>query len=832
MKTLMIIDGNSIVNRAYYGIRPLSTKDGIPTNGIFGFMNILMKHLSEEKPDYLCVAFDLKAPTFRHREYALYKAQRKAMPDDLAAQLPHLKELLDAMNIKMLSQEGYEADDIIGTVSAMCEREGIKCAIVTGDRDDLQLASKTTTVLLTSSRAGQTVVEAVDEKAFIEKYRIKPEEFIDVKGLMGDTSDNIPGVSGIGEKTAFSLIESFHSIDGVYENIDSPTIKNAQRQKLTDGKEDAYLSRHLATIVRDMPLDFKIEDACVREYDLPRLSAKLEQLELKKFAERLGIEAPPEKTPEEPETKKADKEVLEKAGKKDLFFFFIKDKLFFEYGAEAYECAPADVKGIMENESIKKFTFGYKRAKHILKDNGIELRGEYYDYELAEYVLNPSKPDYAPEAVCPVYNLPPCAASLPALYERQTEKIKENSQEALLYDIELPLAEVLYSIECTGFLVNRAALAAFGKTLGERLDALEQGIYFMAGKTFNINSPKQLGEVLFEDLRLPAVKKSKRGYSTDSEVLEKLSGKHEIVDLISEYRTLSKLKSTYADALYDVIQPDGRIRSMLNQTVAATGRISSSEPNLQNIPTRTPLGREFRKMFVAENNNLLVGADYSQIELRVLAHLSGDESMTRAFKEGEDIHTLTASQVFNVPGFLVTPEMRSAAKTVNFGIIYGQGEFSLAKELKISVKEARSYIQSYFEKYEGVKRYMERTVSRAKEDGYVTTLFGRRRYIEELRAKNHNLAAFGERAAMNTPIQGTAADIIKIAMIKVHRALEEKCPNSHLVMQVHDELIVEAPPNEAEEAAKILKEEMEGAASLNVPLVAEVKSGKRWYDTK
>lgn len=825
----MIIDGNSIINRAYYGIRPLSTKDGIPTNGIFGFMNILMKHLSDEKPDYLCVAFDLKAPTFRHKEYSLYKAQRKGMPEDLAAQMPHLKELLGAMNIKMLSEEGYEADDIIGTVSAMCEKEGVKCAIVTGDRDDLQLASDTTTVLLTTSRGGQTIVEPVDEKAFVEKYRISPSEFIDVKGLMGDTSDNIPGVAGIGEKTAFTLIENFHSIDGVYENIDSPVIKKAQRQKLLDGKDDAYLSKHLAAIVRDMPLDFKIEDAAVKEYDMPRLTAKLEQLELRKFSERLGIEAAPEK---EPEIKEADEAVIKEAGEKDSFFFFIKEGLFFECGGAAYACEISSVGDILENTNIKKLTFGYKKAKHILKDNGIELRGEYYDFELAEYVLNPSKSNYDIESVCPVYNLPVSAASLPSLYEKQNEKIKENSQESLLYDIELPLAEVLYSIECTGFLVNREELAAFGKMLGERLTAVEEGIYFMAGKSFNINSPKQLGEVLFEDLRLPVVKKSKRGYSTDSEVLDKLSGKHEIVDLISEYRTLSKLKSTYADALYDVIQPDGRIRSMLNQTVTATGRISSSEPNLQNIPTRTLLGREFRKMFVAKDGYTLVGADYSQIELRVLAHISGDENMTRAFKNNEDIHSLTASQVFNVPDFLVTPEMRSAAKTVNFGIIYGQGEFSLAKELKISIKAAKSYIQSYFEKYEGVKKYMEETVARAKRDGYVTTLFGRRRYIEELGAKNRNLAAFGERAAMNTPIQGTAADIIKIAMVRVHKALCERCPNSRLVMQVHDELIVEAPPEEKDEVMKILKEEMEGAANLNVPLVAEVKSGKRWYDTK
>lgn len=827
METLMIIDGNSIINRAYYGIRPLSTKEGIPTNGIFGFMNILMKHLEEEKPDYLCVAFDLKAPTFRHKEYSLYKAQRKGMPEDLAEQLPHLKELLDAMNIKMLSTEGYEADDVIGTVSALCEEKGVGCEIVTGDRDDLQLASDKTTVLLTSTRGGQTIVERIDDKAFFEKYRIKPAEFIDVKALMGDSSDNIPGVSGIGEKTAFTLIENFHSLDGVYENISSPLIKNAQRQKLEDGKESAYLSRHLATIVRDVPLDFTLEDARVRKYDEPRLAAKLEQLELRKFAERLHLSAPEK---EKPEAKAASGEIFEKIGEE--FFFFIDEKVFFECGGEEYFCTPEEAGSVFENEKIKKLTFDYKKEKHNLKRMGIDLLGEYYDFALAEYVLNPSRQKYTPAEVLPLYNLPVSAASFPSLYEAQRARIAENGQEKLLCEIELPLTEVLYSMECEGFLVNREELTLFGQMLGERLAALEETIFFMAGKKFNINSPKQLGEVLFEELNLPVVKKSKRGYSTDSEVLEKLSGRHEIVDAVSEYRLLGKLKSTYTDGLIDVIEPDGRIRSMLNQTVTATGRISSSEPNLQNIPTRTPLGREVRKMFVAKEGSVLVGADYSQIELRVLAHISGDGNMTKAFINNEDIHTITASQVFGVPEFMVTPEMRSAAKTVNFGIIYGQGEFSLAKELKISVKDARSYIQSYFTKYDGVKKYMEQTVARAKETGCVSTLFGRRRYIEELKAKNRNLVSFGERAAMNTPIQGTAADIIKIAMIKVYGELKKKCPNSHLVMQVHDELIVEAAEAERDEVMNILKSEMENAVKLNVPLVADVKSGKRWYDTK
>ncbi len=830
METLMIIDGNSIINRAYYGIRPLSTKEGIPTNGIYGFMNILLKHLGEVEPEYLLVAFDLKAPTFRHKEYSEYKAQRKGMPDDLAAQMPHLKELLDAMNIKMLSKEGYEADDIIGTVSAMCERQGIRCVIVTGDKDDLQLAGEKTHILLTTTRMGQTTVEDFDEAAFIEKYKITPREFIDVKAIMGDTSDNIPGVSGIGEKGAFTLIENFHSLEGVYENIESEIIKKAMRQKLLDGKESAYLSRHLATIVCDVPLDIKLSEAKRAEFDTARLVKKLEQLEMKKLADRLGIDDTREEA--EAEIKEADEEAIASLKEDDRFFFVENggNVLFFK---GAIYSAPAEkLKDVFESEKTEKLTFDYKRFLHLCDKSGIEAKGKYYDFALAQYVLDPSAKSYELEGLCEKFNLSCNVGSLPVLYEKQTELIRERGQENLLYNIELPLTRVLYSMEKAGFMVNKEELAAFGEMLTERLSAIEESIYFMAGKKFNINSTKQLGAILFEELNLPCVKKTKTGYSTDSEVLEKLSGKHDIIDLISEYRILMKLKSTYADGLLTVINEDGRIHSTLNQTVTQTGRISSTEPNLQNIPTRTKLGREIRKMFVAKEGCSLVGADYSQIELRVLAHISNDKNMTDAFLNDIDIHRMTASQVFNVPDFLVTDEMRSEAKTVNFGIIYGQGDFGLSKELKISIKAAKSYIESYFEKYDGVKEYMQNTIDSAKKDGYTTTIFGRRRYIEELKAKNRNLVAFGERCAMNTPIQGTAADIIKIAMIRVYDALKEKCPNSRLVMQVHDELIVEAVDCEKEAVAEILKTEMENAAKLNVPLVADVKCGKRWYDTK
>lgn len=831
METLMIIDGNSIINRAYYGIRPLSTKSGIPTNGIYGFMNILLKHLDEVRPDYLLVAFDLKAPTFRHKEYREYKAQRKGMPEELQMQMPHLKQLLAAMNVKMLSQEGFEADDIIGTVSAMCEEKDIKCVIVTGDKDDLQLASDKTHILLTTTRMGQTVVEDYDKNAFFEKYKIIPEEFTDVKALMGDASDNIPGVSGIGEKTAFALIEKFHSLEGVYENIDSDFIKKGQRQKLSEGKEDAYMSRRLATIVRDMPLDLDFEDAKITAFDNEALADKLEELELSKLADRLGVEKKERET-EIPEISEASGEAVEKLKKESRVFFIEKDgKVIFALDG-AYNAEAERLKEVFENESIEKFTVDAKRIKHFLFEKNIALRGKCYDFALAQYVINPSEKSYDEDTLCEKLDLPKSVVSLPILHEKQTKIIHERGQEKLLFDIEIPLTDVLYEMEKEGFFVNRNELVEFGKMLGERLCALENTIYFMAGKEFNINSTKQLGVILFEEMGLPVVKKTKTGYSTDSEVLDKLSGKHEIIDFISEYRLLMKLKSTYVDSLLPLIASDGRIHSTLNQTITQTGRLSSSEPNLQNIPTRTPLGREMRKMFEAKDGYVLVGGDYSQIELRVLAHLSKDENMTRAFLNNEDIHKMTASQVFNVPDFLVADEMRSAAKTVNFGIIYGQGDFGLAKELKISVKNAREYIESYFTKYEGVRSYMKETVEKAKEDGFVTTIFGRRRYIEELNAKNRNLAAFGERCAMNTPIQGSAADIIKIAMIKVANALREKCPKSHLVMQVHDELIVEAHESEKDEVLKILKEEMENAVKLDVPLIADVKSGKSWYETK
>lgn len=831
MKNLIIIDGNSIVNRAYYGVRPLSTKTGIPTNAIFGFMNIMLKYIEEYKPDYLCVAFDLKAPTFRHKLYDQYKAQRKGMPEDLAEQMPHLKEVLSAMNILQLSLEGYEADDIIGTVSRICDENELRCNIVTGDKDDLQLASENTKVLLTTTRMGQTTTEELDDKGVFEKYGVTPEEFISVKALMGDSSDNIPGVKGIGEKTAFDLLAHFHSLDNMYENIEDDHIKKAAREKLIAGKEDAYLCLRLCTIDKNVPIDFKIEDALYKEADNSALYKKLEELELRKIAERLCT--PVEETIPVAALLPATAKIIERCKNKNSFCFILKEEnTEFLSGQDAYFAETSALKEIFENESIKKYTHEYKKAKHTLSSLGINLCGSFYDSEIAEYIIDPTRNEYNINDIFAAYSLPLSVSSMPALHKKQAEELEKRGQIALFNDIELPLENVLYNMEVAGFKIDRNELERFAKMLGERISALESAIYFMAGEEININSTKQLGKLLFEDMGLPVIKKTKTGYSTDSSVLEKLRGKHEIIDLIIEYRHLAKLKSTYADAFLPLLDDEGRIRSTLKQTVTATGRISSAEPNLQNIPVRTEVGREIRKMFVAKDGHLLVGADYSQIELRVLAHMAGDKVMQDAFINDDDIHTITATQVFNVPDFLVTDDMRSRAKTVNFGIIYGQSEFSLAGELKISRKEAKEYIDSYFAHYSGVKNYMDTTIEKAKEDGFVTTVFGRRRYIPELQAKNFNLRSFGERAAMNAPIQGTAADIIKIAMVKVSDALREKCPEAKLILQVHDELICEVPEAQAEKVAQILKEEMENAVKLSVPLRADVKVGKSWYETK
>ncbi len=829
MEKLIIIDGNSIINRAYYAIRPLSTKTQIPTNGIFGFMNIMLKNISEQNPDYLFVAFDLKAPTFRHKMYEKYKAQRKGMPDDLRVQMPHLKELLTYMNIPILEKEGFEADDIIGTVSKICDDMGILCKIVTGDKDDLQLASKTTNVLLTVTKMGQTVFEELDENGVFEKYGVSPQEFLQVKALMGDSSDNIPGVSGIGEKTAFSLIKEYHSLDNIYENLEKITPKGVH-DKLQNGKDDAYMSLTLSTIVRDVDVLLDFEKARLGDYQNENLIKKLEELEMQKIAERLNLETK-KNIPDKKEVLEASETDI--TGISSPFSFLISDGyVLFDGKEQTFKTECEKLKAVFENEKIIKITHDFKSVLHFLDKRGISVIGDVFDTQIAGYILESSRKSYDFKSLCDENLLPAEPSSLIKLKDLQQSLIKEHGEENVLYNIEFPLTRVLFSMEKEGFMADKDALFDFSKLLGERLFELEEQIYFTAGEKININSPKQLSHLLFETLMLPVVKKTKSGASTDSDVLEKLRTKHPVVDLIIEYRHLSKLKSTYADGLLPMIKEDGRIHSTLNQTVTTTGRISSTEPNLQNIPVRTPLGRELRKMFVAKEGFVLIDADYSQIELRVLSDMANDEKMCDAFLNGEDIHLKTASKIFGTSEFLVTPEMRSRAKTVNFGVIYGQSEFSLANDLKISRKEAKKYIDSYFENYQGVRSYMEKAVLSAKEQGYITTVFGRRRYIPEIMSTNFNLRSFGERVARNAPIQGTAADIIKIAMVNVYRRLNKECKNSRLIMQVHDELIIEAIESEKDLASKILKEEMENAVKLKVPLLSEVNCGKSWYDAK
>lgn len=866
MKKLLILDSNSILNRAFYGVRYLSAKDGTPTNAIYGFLNILLKLIKEQEPDYICAAFDVKAPTFRHKQYEGYKAQRKPMPEGLAAQMPLAKDVLRAMGVTILEKEGYEADDIIGTVARLCEESEISCFIATGDKDDLQLASDKTKVILTVTKSGYNETIIYDDKAVKEKYRVTPTEFIDVKALMGDPSDNIPGVKGVGEKTAMSLIEKHHSIEYIYENIDGIGLKGAMLQKMKDGRKMAFMSKELATINRNTPIEFNAEECVFDGFENNgELYEILKRLELNSIIKKLDLSGGDNVKENEDIFKDFSYQVGDKnmisGDKVTVVLDFDGDNISSAAVGAGNNAVVLneqdDIKELLEDDSIAKVMFDVKEA--IVKLNGrIDIKNISDDTAIAAYLVDPAKNEYTIEKLASEYfgtviekpevkqlsllddvetdrseYLAKCAVALGVLNERIGDKIKENGQEKLYQEVELPLVTVLAHLEINGFLVDDNQLKEFADKLGEKIDALTNEIYMLAGEEFNINSPKQLGVILFEKLELKPVKKTKTGYATNADVLEKLRDKHPIVNFIMEYRQLAKLKSTYCDGLTAVVNPNThRIHSVFTQTVTVTGRLSSTEPNLQNIPTRTELGREIRKMFVAKEGYVLVDADYSQIELRVLAHIANDETMINAFRNNEDIHAVTASQVLGIPLEDVTKEQRSSAKAVNFGIVYGIGEFSLAQDLHISVKEAKAYIESYLEKYHGVRNYMESIKEQAKKDGYVKTMLNRIRYIPELKSPNYNIRQFGERVALNTPIQGTAADIIKLAMVRVDNRLINEGLKSKLILQVHDELIVEAHKDEADKVKQILSEEMQGAMELNVPLKVDMSTGHSWYDAK
>ena len=866
MKKLLILDSNSILNRAFYGVRYLSAKDGTPTNAIYGFLNILLKLIKEQEPDYICAAFDVKAPTFRHKQYEGYKAQRKPMPEGLAAQMPLAKDVLRAMGVTILEKEGYEADDIIGTVARLCEESEISCFIATGDKDDLQLASDKTKVILTVTKSGYNETIIYDDKAVKEKYRVTPTEFIDVKALMGDPSDNIPGVKGVGEKTAMSLIEKHHSIEYIYENIDGIGLKGAMLQKMKDGRKMAFMSKELATINRNTPIEFNAEECVFDGFENNgELYEILKRLELNSIIKKLDLSGGDNVK----ENEDIFKDFSYQVGDKNMISGD-KVTVVLDFDGDNISSAAVgvgnnavvlneqdDIKELLEDDSIAKVMFDVKEA--IVKLNGrIDIKNISDDTAIAAYLVDPAKNEYTIEKLASEYfgtviekpevkqlsllddvetdrseYLAKCAVALGVLNERIGDKIKENGQEKLYQEVELPLVTVLAHLEINGFLVDDNQLKKFADKLGEKIDALTNEIYMLAGEEFNINSPKQLGVILFEKLELKPVKKTKTGYATNADVLEKLRDKHPIVNFIMEYRQLAKLKSTYCDGLTAVVNPNThRIHSVFTQTVTVTGRLSSTEPNLQNIPTRTELGREIRKMFVAKDGYVLVDADYSQIELRVLAHIANDETMINAFRNNEDIHAVTASQVLGIPLEDVTKEQRSSAKAVNFGIVYGIGEFSLAQDLHISVKEAKAYIESYLEKYHGVRNYMESIKEQAKKDGYVKTMLNRIRYIPELKSPNYNIRQFGERVALNTPIQGTAADIIKLAMVRVDNRLINEGLKSKLILQVHDELIVEAHKDEVDKVKQILSEEMQNAMKLNVPLKVDMSTGHSWYDAK
>ena len=858
---LLVIDGNSIINRAYYGIKLLSTKDGVYTNAVFGFLNMMKRFEDMCSPDAVAVAFDVHAPTFRHKMYDAYKAGRHAMPDELRSQMPIVKNLLHLLGIKTIECEGWEADDILGTLAARCREDGNECFIATGDRDSLQLAHGGVKVLLAKTKS----TDVMDEQAIAVEYGVTPQQLIQVKALQGDSSDNIPGVTKVGPKTALDLIARFKTLDGVYENIDDESIKKGTRTHLIEDKEQAYLSLKLGTIRTDAPIDTDINSYLLGDFDKNAAAGEFLRLELYSLMDKYNLNAneaitqsAPEKSREITRLTCVDADyLLKKIGDDDAYFYpLIIDgqitDLLFAFGDEII-VIPSEtpeykyfVRNFFENEKCKKFTYNSKYLHRLAADLSVECKSVCGDLMLSAYLLKPSDSNYGIEHLCLDYNVPMpefknslgssdenvvYAAVIKPLFDKTDALLDEANQTDLLHNIELPLARVLAKMEHVGFCVDKNGIEEFGKSLSSRINVLTDLIYKEVGHEFNINSPKQLGVALFEELKLPCKKKTKSGYSTNAEVLESLRYDHAVIEYILEYRSLTKLKSTYCDGLLKVIAPDGRIHTSFNQVETRTGRISSLEPNLQNIPIRTPLGRELRKFFVAGDGETLIDADYSQIELRVLADLSNDENMINAFNSGVDIHTTTASQVFGLPVDMITKELRSRAKAVNFGIVYGIGAFSLAKDIGVSRKEAQGYINNYLATFSGVDKYMNHMIELAKERGYSETLFNRRRYLPELSSSNHMLRAFGERVARNMPIQGTAADIIKIAMVKVDKRLTDENMKSRLILQVHDELIVEAPEDEAQKALEIVTQEMENACKMKVCLRADGKIGKTWFDT-
>ncbi len=853
---LMILDGNSIVNRAFYGVRTLTAPDGTPTNAVFGFLTIFQRMMEEQKPEAVCVSFDRKEPTFRHKAYDGYKAQRKAMPEELAVQMPLLKETLDAMGIRRYELSGYEADDILGTVSVKCAEQGWQCVVVTGDKDSLQLITDTTTVCNVKTRMGRTETINYTPEVFREEYGFDPPLMVDLKALMGDTSDNIPGVPGVGEKTAMDLVQRYGTVENIYADLSALDVKEGVRKKLAAGEESARRSYWLATILKEVPMEFSPEENIWNRGYTGELYGLFRRLGFSKFIEKWGLEesgadgAAAEKEDGNSE-KLPCREIASEEELKELLASLTEGQLLavnFEKGIDPLELCdgrtvytvrrmscPEGFDRLLETvfrADRPKAGHHVKELMNILAREGLSPEGFVTDTALAAYLLDANESEYGLGRVSARY-LGQELSGTEAVFRLRPvleEKLRELSMDSLYRDIELPLCSVLSDMEQAGFYVDRHALYEFGESLNGDIRRLQESIWEHAGHEFNINSPKQLGEVLFEELMLPSGKKTKSGWSTSADVMEKLRGKHPIVDEVLEYRTLTKLKSTYADGLLKVIEEDGRIRSSFQMTVTATGRLSSTEPNLQNIPVRKKLGAEIRKMFVAGPDMVLVDADYSQIELRLLAHMSGDENMREAFLSGEDFHTVTASKVFGVPLEAVTPTLRSRAKAVNFGIVYGISAFSLAQDIGVFTNEAKAYMDAYMEKYHGVRDYMERIKAQAKKDGYVETLFHRRRYLPELKSSNFNVRSFGERVALNMPVQGTAADVIKLAMVNVHRRLKSEKLRARLILQVHDELIVECPSQESEAVTRLLEEEMENAVHFSVPLIAEAHAGHSWAE--